>query len=319
VPGLRLRGQRRFGRDGRRRRTLAVLRTVGVDLGGTKLLGIVLDDDGRIAAEARLPTPSGADAVVDAIAEVVGVLGASGMPVGVGAPGLIDHQGTLRFAPNLPGVVEVPLRALLWTRLGVPVVIENDATAACWAEREVGAAVGADDVVVVTLGTGIGGGIVSGGRLQHGANGFAGEIGHMVIDPNGPPCPCGKRGCWERFASGSGLGRMAAEQGLGERGEDVTAAALAGDARAQKLLAEFGWWVALGLVNLAYILDCSLFVLGGGLVEAGDLLLDPVRAAFTALLAGSAHRPPVALAPAVLGSNAGAIGAALLARSARAG
>jgi glucokinase len=280
------------------------------------VLGIVLDDRGRIAAQDRVPTPQGASAIVDAIAEVVGLLGAPGLPVGVGAPGLVDRDGVLRFAPNLPGVVDAPMRADLSARLGVPVVLENDATAACWGEREVGAGTGADDFVMVTLGTGIGGGIVAGGQLQRGANGFAGEIGHMVVDPDGPPCPCGKRGCWERFASGSALGRMAREQGLGQTGEDVTNAAVAGDPAHQRLLTEFAWWVALGLVNLAYIFDCSLFVLGGGLIDAGDLLLDPVQEAFTTLLAGSQHRPPVRVVPAKLGSDAGAIGAALLARDA---
>jgi len=279
------------------------------------VLGVVLDDGGQVAAEARVPTPTGAAAIVDAIAEVVDKLGGGGLPVGVGMPGLVDRAGMLRFAPNLPGVVDAPMRADLSKRLGVPVVIENDATAACWGEREVGAGTKADDFLMVTLGTGIGGGIVAGGRLQRGANGFAGEIGHMVVDPDGPPCPCGKRGCWERFASGSALGRMAKERGLGEQGEDVTAAAQAGDPAAQNLLAEFAWWLALGLVNLAYIFDSSLFVLGGGLVDAGDLLLDPATDAFAALLAGAQHRPPVALVPAKLGSLAGAVGAALLARS----
>lgn len=263
-----------------------------------------------------MPTPSGADAVVDAIASLAGMLDASGMPVGVGAPGLVDHDGMLRFAPNLPGVVNVPVRARLAERLGVPVVIENDATAACWGERELGAAAGADDCVMVTLGTGIGGGIVAGGTLQRGANGFAGEIGHMVVDPHGPPCPCGKRGCWERFASGSALGRMARERGIGERGEDVTTAATAGHEDAKKLLADFAWWVALGLVNLAYLLDCERFVLGGGLVEAGDVLLVPVREAFATLLAGGKYRPEVGVVAAHLGPHAGAIGAALLAREA---
>lgn len=281
-------------------------------------MGIVLDEDGTIAAEERESTPDGAEAIVAAIESVVQRLDARGLPVGVGAPGLVDRNGVLRFAPNLPGVVDVPMGEMLAQALGAPVVIENDATAACWGERELGAAQGADDCVVVTLGTGIGGGIVSGGLLQHGANGFSGEIGHMVMDPDGPPCPCGKRGCWERFASGSALGRMARERGIGEQGEDVTRGAAAGDADSQKLLADFARWVALGLVNLAYLLDCSLLVLGGGLIDAGPLLLDPVMDAFGTLLAGAQHRPPVEVRAATLGSHAGAIGAALLAREAAA-
>jgi glucokinase len=290
-----------------------VPQSIGVDLGGTKCLGVLLDDRGSVVAEHRVHTPVGADAIVDAIAEIAKELG-PGLPVGVGAPGLITREGVLRFAPNLPGVVEVPLRALLVERLGVDVEIENDATAACWAEHEVGAAQGADDAVMATLGTGIGGGLVVDGRLARGANGFAGEIGHMVVDPDGPPCPCGKRGCWERFASGSGLGRLARERGIGERGEEVTAAAIRGDAAAVAVMAEFAHWVALGLVNLAYLLDPELFVLGGGMVACGSVLLDPVRAAFTELLAGAGHRPTVRVEQAALGERAGAIGAALLAR-----
>jgi glucokinase len=192
----------------------------------------------------------------------------------------------------------------------------------------VGAAQGYDDVILVTLGTGIGGGIVAGGTLLRGANGFAGEIGHMVIDPDGDPCPCGQRGCWERYASGGGLGRLgqrAAAEGRAARvlaraggdphmvrGEHVTVAAADGDAEARAVLAELGWWVALGLANLANVFDPQAFVLGGGLVEAGELLFGPVRAAFAELLTGASYRPPVAIVPATLGEHAGAIGAACL-------
>ena len=182
--------------------------------------------------------------------------------------------------------------------------------------------------ILVTLGTGIGGGIVAGGTLLRGNHGFAGEVGHMVIQAGGDPCPCGQRGCWERYASGGGLGRLgqqAAAEGRagavlaragGEphmvRGEHVTVAAAEGDAEAQAVLAELGWWVALGLANLANVFDPQAFVLGGGLVEAGDLLLGPVRTAFAGLLTGAPHRPPVDIIPATLGEHAGAIGAACL-------
>ena len=278
------------------------------------MLGIVLDERGQVAAEHRVPTPRETDDILDAIAGVVRAVGGEGLPVGVGVPGLVDCDGRLRFAPNLPGVVDVPVRDRLSDALGgVRVEVENDATAACWGERQQGAAAGCDDVVVVTLGTGIGGGIVSGGALQRGANGFAGEIGHMVVDPNGPDCPCGKRGCWERFASGSGLRRLAVAAGF-DNGEAVTAAATDGDVEATAVMADFGRWVALGLVNLAYLLDPALFVLGGGLIECGDVLLRPVGSSFNELLAGVAFRPPVRLAAATLGEHAGAIGAALLVR-----
>jgi glucokinase len=305
------------------------MRTVGVDLGGTKCLAVALED-GKVVDERRVPTPAGEAALLDAIAavavEVQGPDGAAG--VGVGVPGLVDREGVLRFAANLKGVEDFPIGAELTARLGVPVLVDNDATCAAWGERQVGAARGYDDVLLVALGTGIGGGVVTGGVLHRGANGFAGEVGHMIVDPAGPPCPCGQRGCWERFASGSGLGRLgrlAAEAGKAGavvalaggdatlvRGEHVSKAAAEGDAEALAVLEEFGWWVALGLANLANVFDPQAFVLGGGLIEMGELLLVPVRAAFGTLVTGAAHRPPVAIVPATLGEHAGAIGAASL-------
>ncbi len=305
------------------------MRTVGVDLGGTKCLAVAFEA-GQVVAERRVPTPVGETAVLDALAAVaISVTeGVEVLGVGVGVPGLVDRGGVLRFAPNLPGVLDFAIREELETRLGVPVRVDNDATCAAWGERQAGAAKGYDDVILATLGTGIGGGIVAGGVLLRGANGFAGEIGHMVVDPQGPPCPCGQRGCWERYASGGGLGRLA-QQAVAEgravrilalaggdpalvRGEHVTVAAAEGDAEAQAVLAELGWWVALGLVNLANAFDPQAFVVGGGLVEAGDLLLGPVRTAFAGLLTGGPYRPAIPIMPATLGEHAGAIGAACL-------
>ena len=189
-------------------------------------------------------------------------------PVGVGPPGMLDRHGRLCFAPNLPQAHGVDWTALIGDRLpGRRIVIENDANFAVLAEHRLGAARGYRHVVMVTLGTGIGGGIVLDGRVQVGSAGFAGEIGHMVVDPAGPPCPCGRRGCWERFASGAGLGVLAREAALagrlGEvvrvaggdpesvRGEDVSAAAAAGDPAARRVIEEVGWWVGFGLANLA--------------------------------------------------------------------
>ena len=310
---------------------------IGIDLGGTKCLGLLLDESGSVVAEHRVATPAGAAAIVQALAEVVAALApagtgtpAGGMPVGVGVPGLVDVDGVLRVAPNLPGVVDLSLREVLEERFpGSPVRIENDASCAGWAEHRVGAARGAVDAVLVTLGTGIGGGIVVGGALLRGAHGFAGEVGHMVVDPNGPPCPCGKRGCWERFASGSGLGRLAREGAQARpasrmvelaggdpeavRGEHVTRAAAEGDESALEVMRAFAWWLGLGLANLADVFDPELFVLGGGLVAAGDVLLEPARAAFTGLVLAAERRPPVGIVAAELGERAGAIGAALLA------
>lgn len=284
--------------------------------------------------EARRPTPRGAAAIVDTLVATAGdVLGAIGgaVAVGAGVPGLVDVTGVLQVAPNLPGVSELPVQALLAERLGLPVQVDNDATCAAWAERELGAARGADHAVLVTLGTGIGAGIVADGRLYRGRHGFAGEAGHMIVDPNGPRCPCGQRGCWERYASGSGLGRIAREaahagraarivelaggDAEGVRGEHVTVAAAEGDGDALTVMETYGWWLALGLANLANLLDPEVFVLGGGLVEAGEVLLEPTRRAFDELVEGVRYRE-VRIVAAELGERAGAIGAALLARAA---
>jgi glucokinase len=273
----------------------------------------------------------GEEAVVDVLGDTIDTLAAraGGLDsVGIGVPGLVDRTGRLRVAPNLPGVVETPIGERLAARLGMAVTVDNDATCAAWGEHEAGAAVGTTHAILVTLGTGIGAGIVVGGTIVRGANGFAGEPGHMVVDPDGPHCPCGRRGCWERYASGSGLGRLARDAAMagrldvvvalaggdpeGVRGEHVTAAARDGDPEAIDVMADFGWWVALGVANLVNILDPEMVVIGGGLVEAGELLLAPVRAAFQDLVMSAAHRPPVQIVPAVLGEHAGAIGAALL-------
>ena len=314
---------------------LSVAEAVGVDIGGTKCLGVVLDARGEIVAEQRRPTPKTGAALVETVVSLVdGLVPGSSARVGVGAPGLVDRHGRLRFAPHLPGVVELELRrALEAARPGIRVVVDNDATCAVWAETRRGAAAGLSNVLLVTIGTGIGGGIVSDGRIMRGANGFAGEIGHVMVESDGLMCTCGQRGCWERYASGSGLGwmaREAAQAGRGERmvelaggdpesvrGEHVTAAASEGDADATAVVDRFAWWVAVGLANLANILDPELIVLGGGIIESGAVVLEPTRVAFLRLLEGARNRPAIELVAARLGERAGAVGAALLAQEMR--
>jgi glucokinase len=319
--------------------------TYGIDIGGTKVLGVALGAGEAIVADTRVPTPTGtrqivgshvADAVAEVAAELDRTLGrdaatADPAPVGVGAPGMVDRHGRLCFAPNLPQAHGVDWTELIGPRLpGRSVLIENDANLAVLAEQRLGAARAYRHVVMVTLGTGIGGGIVIGGRVEVGSAGFAGEIGHMVVDPAGPPCPCGRRGCWERYASGAGLGLLAREAALAGRldgvvrlaggdpedvrGEDVSAAAAAGDPAARQVIQEVGRWVGFGLANLAAALDPECFVLGGGLVRAGDLLFDAARASFGELVEGRDRRPLATVVPATFGDRAGAVGAALAAR-----
>ena len=324
----------------------------GIDIGGTKVLGVALGPSERVLVEARVATPIGlsqgdqvgrgvAVAVAEVVAEVVAQLDAAldvgsssasaAPPIGVGVPGMLDRAGRLRFSPNLPQGQGVDWHALLSEPLPQRrLLIENDANLAALAEHRLGAALGFDDVLTVTLGTGIGGALIVDGRLHVGGNGYAGEIGHMVVDPAGPPCPCGRRGCWERYASGGGLGLLAREAAMAGRlpavvalaggdpesvrGEDVTAAALAGDADARQVVEQLGWWVGFGLANLTCVLDPACIVLGGGLVAAGELWLDATRAAFGALVEGGSAREPVGIVPAAFGERAGAVGAALAAR-----
>lgn len=305
-------------------------RAVGIDVGGTKCLGVALDQDGKIVAEHRQPTPRGHDGLprlIDTLAELIDVLGPY-HHVGVGVPGLVSRKGVLRSAPNLDGVADFDVAGVLGERLGHQVHVDNDATCAAVAEWLLGAGVGCTDMVLVTLGTGIGGGLVSGGRLQRGRHGFAGEFGHMVVDPAGPPCPCGRRGCWERYASGSGLARLAREAAIGRnadrvieiaggdpeavRGEMVQQAARQGDADALAVIDEFGRWVAVGLVNLTNVLDPERFVLGGGLAAGADLFLDPIKAWFGELIYQPELRSMPEIAFARWDERAGAVGAALL-------
>jgi glucokinase len=302
-------------------------RRVGIDVGGTKCLGVVLNDQGEVIDEQRRATPLGPDAIVDTLAELATSLGVDGW-LGVGVPGLVTRTGVLRAAPNLVDISDFEVGRLLGDRLGFPVAVDNDGTCACAAEWKVGVARGYSDVVMVTLGTGIGGGVIAGNQLIRGANGFTGEIGHMVVDPDGPPCPCGRRGCWERYASGSGLAGLARQAAVGKRisrvvelaggdaeavrGEHVQGAAREGDAQALEVIDSFGKWVALGLVNLTNALDPQLFVLGGGLAASADLYLGPIQKWFTKLLYAPDLRPHPELRFASLGEQAGAVGAALL-------
>lgn len=324
---------------------------VGVDVGGTKVLGVVLSPENAVVAELRVATPqpsaapvppgvpaAGVEdrgAVLDAIALLVRELQREHGPgpVGMGIPGMLDRTGTLRFSPNLPAAAGGSVGMALSERLGgAPVHLDNDANCAGLAELTLGAAQGARTALLVTLGTGIGGAVIMDGAVQGGAHGLAGEVGHMVVDPSGPPCPCGGRGCWERFASGAGLARLAREAALGGslfgavalaggdpelvRGEHVARAAADGDPGSLAVMESLGWWVALGLANLVAVLDPERIVVGGGLAAVGEMLFAPTRRAFAHLVEGGAHHPEVPIVPAQLGERAGAIGAALGARAA---
>jgi glucokinase len=308
---------------------------IGIDVGGTKIAAGVVDEQGRVLARRRAETP-GTDpaAVLDTIGDLVDELRGEHEvgAVGIGAAGFVDASGSaVLFAPHLAWRDE-PLRDAVVERTGLPVVVENDANASGWAEWRFGAVQGESHVVLVTLGTGIGGAIVIDGRPYRGRFGLAGEFGHMQVVPDGLPCDCGNRGCWEQYASGRVLtrrGRAAAEAdtALGHRlldaaggtvqgihGSQVTDAAGEGDEEAMEWIADVGDWLGVGLANLAAALDPGVFVIGGGLSEAGDLLLGPARTAFSRTLTGRGYRPEALIVAAGLGPDAGLIGAADLAR-----
>ncbi len=284
---------------------------VGVDLGGTQVRAIVCDREGHILSRAATLTLAheGRDAVIrrilDTIIDAVGPrLWTEIAGIGVGAPGPLNpYSGVVVHAPNLPGWEDVPLRQIIAERFCVPVALGNDANLAALGEQRFGAGRGVNDLVYMTISTGIGGGIISGGELFLGHGGFAGEVGHQTILAGGPLCGCGNHGCLEALAAGPAIGRMgreAAEEGRGEAllalaGGDVSRisarvvsqAAAAGDATAIEIIRRAATYIGIGLANLANILNPELYVLGGGVTHAGPLLFDTIRETIrrTAMLA----------------------------------
>ena len=305
--------------------------SIGVDIGGTKVLAALVDSVGRVLDTEATSTPgSGIEnatvqEVEDALVEVVERLLAQygRMTVGVAAAGFVARDGErVRFAPHLPWRDE-PLAERLGKRLARGVVgrgvvgrvlVDNDAAAALWAEARFGAAQESPDALMVTLGTGIGGSLVVGGRLVRGVNGMAGEYGHMQVVPDGRECQCGRKGCWEQYCSGRALARAAAESGCELSGPALTTAAREGNPAAMAAYAEVGRWLGVGLANLVAALDPPLIVVGGGVSSAGELLLEPARRELEQSLVGVGHRDLPQVVGAVLGPMAGVVGAADLAR-----
>ncbi len=307
----------------------------GIDVGGTKIAGGVVDDAGSVLEELQVESPAtDVHAIEAAIEKLVTELATRHQieAVGVGAAGYIDKsRSVVLFAPNLAWR-DLDLKADLETTLGLPVVVENDANAAAWGEFQFGAGHDVDDLLLVTVGTGVGGGVVLDGSLYRGAFGVGAEIGHMRVVPDGIRCGCGNRGCFEMYASGSALvreARAAARAGsllaadlLDRAGGDVdaitgpliTEAARDGDPFALEQLASVGRWLGEGIASLAAVLDPAVVVIGGGVSAADDLLLDPVRRAFSTQLTGRGHRPMLEIRKARLGNRAGLIGAADLTR-----
>jgi len=304
---------------------------VGIDVGGTKIAAVRVSSDGQMLARFEVSTPAeDMTATLDATVEAARrVLDHTVGAVGVGAAGLVEYAtGTLAFAPNLAWR-EAKISEHVSDALGLPTLTDNDANVAAWGEYRFGAGRGHEHVLVVTVGTGIGGGIVAGGKLFRGANGFAAEIGHIIVEPGGPLCGCGNYGCWEQVASGHAItraGRDAASEypnsllsSMAEgdpsnvTGRLVTEAARQGDHLALGIFAEVGRRLGEGIAGLVNVLDPQIVVVGGGAIEAGDALLGPARVGFRGAVEALEYRPEVPLVAAELGPDAGAVGAGSLA------
>ncbi|SDT64347.1 ROK family glucokinase [Actinoplanes derwentensis] len=310
--------------------------TIGIDVGGTKVAGGVVDEHGTVLASNRRATPADDQAGTrDTIVEVAAELAAhypTATAIGIGAAAWIDVTGsTVLFAPNLAWRDE-PLQAYVSKATGLPVVLDNDANVAGWAEFRFGVAKHADSMVMITVGTGIGGAVVINGKLWHGAHGIAAELGHIQSVPDGHPCGCGRLGCLEQYASGNALvrfGRAGARQepdraakllelaggdALAITGRQITEAARAGDGVAMDAFAQVGYWLGVALADLAQSLDPDIMVIGGGVIDAGPLLMGPAERAYREQLANRDRFPVAEIHAASTGNDAGVVGAADLAR-----
>ncbi len=314
------------------------MHAVGVDIGGTKIAAGVVDDDGTIVAKARRDTSARDAAGIDrAIADVVAEFAKDFEfdAIGLAAAGFASSDREhMVFGPNIAAWRDYPLAAKVRALVerDVTVVVENDANAAGWAEFVYGAGRGTSTMIMLTLGTGLGAGMVVDGDLVRGAYGFAAELGHVRVVPNGHLCGCGHRGCWEQYASGSALVREARREAMEspERattilekaggkvssiiGPHVTEAAMGGDPLAVSLLAELGRWLGEGCASLAAVLDPEIYVIGGGVIAAGDLVLDAARDSYVRALPAAGYRPVAPIVAADMGNDAGIVGAAALAR-----
>ncbi len=302
-------------------------RAVGVDIGGTKIAAGVIDGDGAILLRQRRLTPvNDAEALIRTTVEVIADLDAPDAPVGVGVAGWVDLDGRVRTSPNLPGLVDEPIRERLEAGLASPVAVLNDADAAAWGEFCLGAGRDVDTLAMFMVGTGVGGGLVLHGQLVRGAHGAAGELGHLLVEEGGPLCACGNRGCLEAHASGNAIARKARERradgalAAGSplaskelRGEDVAAAAADGDADALAVLTDAGFWLGVGVASAVNAFDPAVVVIGGGAAGAGGLLLEPARRACALRVLGAPTRKAPPLVPGELG-DPGLIGAGLMAR-----
>jgi len=293
---------------------------IGVDLGGTKIAAALLTEEGKVLNRKQIPTRAeeGPERIIQRIEELIDELSADReiRGIGVAAPGPLDaNTGILYSPPNLPGWKDIPLKDLLEHRFQLPVHVENDANAAAWGEYWWGAGKRRDPMLYLTVSTGVGGGWVLGGQLFRGVHTYAGEVGHTIVDPDGPPCSCGRSGCLESLVSGWAMAKRWREWDGKKReltAEQIFALHREGDPLAGKLVGEAIRHLAIGLSNLVHLFDPSLIVIGGGISRAGDLLFFPLRQELEKWLM-PAFQKSCEVIPAELGPDAGTWGAAALA------
>lgn len=306
------------------------MNALGVDVGGTKIAAGIVTPEGETLNEVRYPTPDESGRLVQDIARAIMEVG-DGYEFGgvcLAVPGLIlAQENKVIFSPNLHSIEGISLKEELEPKIDFPITIENDASAAAWGEFRFGSGRDIEHLVFVTLGTGVGGGVISHGTLLRGAQGAGGELGHATIQANGPRCGCGNHGCLESLASGTAIQRRAQEfadahpgSGLGKLGaerevlgEDVTRLAQKGDEDCISVLAETGQWLGIGLAGFVNIFNPEMIAVGGGAAEAGDLILESARREVH-LRSRSPSRDVVEIRTATLGSESGVLGAAALAR-----
>jgi glucokinase len=303
---------------------------IGVDVGGTKIAAGVVTQEGEILDEIRYPTPHSKAKLIETISRVIREVGDGHETGGVclAVPGLIlAQENRVVFSPNLHAVEGIPLKDELEPKIGLQLTIENDGNAAAWGEFRFGAGREADHLVFVALGTGVGGGVITQGVLMRGAQGSAGELGHVTIQAKGPRCACGNHGCLEALASGTAIGRRARERAvehpdsaLGRLamrrqvlGEDVTELAGEGDEIALSVLDETGRWLGVGLSGFVNVFNPDVVAVGGGAMEAGELILEAARREVL-LRSRPPSRDLAEVKVATLGSRSGVLGAAALAR-----
>jgi glucokinase len=310
--------------------------TIGIDVGGTKVLGGVVDESGKVLLTARRDTPREGGALLNQVIADVAKELMQDYPVqsiGVSAAGFVSSdRKTMLATPNIAGWNGVNLDVELTRLIGTSVVIENDANAAAWGEAKFGAGIGKNNILMLTVGTGIGGGIIAGGVLHRGAFGIAAEIGHIRVVPDGMLCGCGARGCFEQYGSGTALMRHSREliaedpasakellsrgdgtlEGLS--GDLITEAARAGDSVALAAFARTGDWLGAGIASLSVVLDPECVIIGGGVVDAGELLLKPIREGVARYMPFAGKHPYPEIIAATLGNEAGLVGVADLAR-----